>query len=156
MDAAFPLTQTAGPTEWECFLSSLDPVFTSKSLDYTGSTPPGGLGIEETTCVDMPPPLPQPGNFLPCPLETTQPDLLELIHQPSALAAPTTKTLDPMPDAVSRKLSYALDEIKKVPAMMVLETQTPWCHPRLYEEHMPRSMQGTPKLGSPVAPIIIH
>jgi hypothetical protein len=144
MDAAFPLTQTPGPTEWECFLSSLDPVFMGKSLDYIGTTTEG-IGIEET-CVDTPPPppLPPPRNFLPCPLETTQPDLLELIHQPSALAAPTTKSFDTMPDAVSRKLSYALDEIKKVPAMMVLETQTPWCHPRLYEEHMPRSMQGTP------------
>ncbi|KAK1150261.1 hypothetical protein N8T08_000163 [Aspergillus melleus] len=31
--------------------------------------------------------------------------------------------------------------LKSAPRMMVLENQTPWCHPQLYKDGMPRAMQ---------------
>jgi hypothetical protein len=37
---------------------------------------------------------------------------------------------------------WGMDLLGTIPRQMVLETQTPWCHPRLYEHRMPRSMQG--------------
>lgn len=43
---------------------------------------------------------------------------------------------------LSNRLQYALDEIVKAPRAMVSENQTPWCHPQLYRDCMPRSMQG--------------
>jgi hypothetical protein len=39
------------------------------------------------------------------------------------------------------RIEYAIDQLKLAPAMMVTENQTPWCHPALYEEYMPRSLQ---------------
>jgi len=42
---------------------------------------------------------------------------------------------------ISSRLKYALDKISAAPLQLVLENQMPWCHPQLYDEGMPRSMQ---------------
>lgn len=68
-------------------------------------------------------------------------ELLELIHQPSMLAAPTTRNLR-LDDIVARRLQFAIDEMKRAPVLMITETQTPWCHPLLYKDGMPKSVQG--------------
>ncbi|KAL7924856.1 hypothetical protein ACQKWADRAFT_260018 [Trichoderma austrokoningii] len=66
----------------------------------------------------------------------------EVIRQPSMLAAPTTKGFhDRLSEIVARKLQFSLDQIHKAPRTMVTETQTPWSHPLLYADSMPRSMQ---------------
>ncbi|KAF2814569.1 uncharacterized protein BDZ99DRAFT_494531 [Mytilinidion resinicola] len=39
------------------------------------------------------------------------------------------------------RISYAIDRMKQAPATMVLENQTPWSHPLLYEDCMPRVLQ---------------
>jgi hypothetical protein len=44
------------------------------------------------------------------------------------------------PHAQSR-VDYSIEQLKAAPAMMVQENQTPWCHPHLYEDYMPRSLQ---------------
>ena len=38
--------------------------------------------------------------------------------------------------------SYAVDRVKSAPSSMLLANETPWCHPLLYRDHMPREMQG--------------
>ena len=58
------------------------------------------------------------------------------------LAMPNTKPLRPLSEIIASKLQFAVDVLKKAPSMMVLETQLPWCHPRLYKDYMPRAMQG--------------
>jgi hypothetical protein len=40
------------------------------------------------------------------------------------------------------RVEYCVDQWKSTPAMMVSENCTHWSHPLLYEEHMPRSLQG--------------
>lgn len=75
-------------------------------------------------------------------MDTLDEPPLELIHQPSMVAAPTSRDFEGVPEAAMPKLQYAVDHIKKVPSMMVLESQTPWSHPKLYEDDMPRCMQG--------------
>jgi hypothetical protein len=80
--------------------------------------------------------------FLPDLNEVQTNESPQIIHHASTVAPPTTRMFETPPDFVQQKLGYAIDEIKKVPAMMVRETQTPWCHPHLYELEMPRSMQG--------------
>ncbi|KAJ4254292.1 hypothetical protein NW762_009883 [Fusarium torreyae] len=72
------------------------------------------------------------------PLEDTT---LELVHQASALAPPSTQEFGNVSSSILNRLQYAIDEIKKGPKSLVLENQTPWCHPLLYKESMPRSMQ---------------
>jgi hypothetical protein len=44
------------------------------------------------------------------------------------------------PFAKSR-VGYSIDHVKLAPEMMVEHCCTPWAHPSLYEEHMPRSLQ---------------
>ncbi|KAK4212698.1 hypothetical protein QBC37DRAFT_187156 [Rhypophila decipiens] len=43
--------------------------------------------------------------------------------------------------ALKSRLRYSLDTIIASPKQMVLQNQTAWCHPNLYEHSMPRSMQ---------------
>lgn len=40
------------------------------------------------------------------------------------------------------RVGYSMEQWKLAPRMMVEKTCTPWSHPNLYEELMPRSMQG--------------
>lgn len=123
MGIALPPTQTGCSGDWDALLSSLEPMLS-------------------TTCFDLET-SPTFKDFLPGPMEATvYPEQLGIVHQQSTMSAPTSKRFERPPYMVYKKLSYALDEIKKAPSMMVLETQTPWCHPKLYESGMPRSMQG--------------
>lgn len=59
------------------------------------------------------------------------------------LNAPTFPLLPPA--AVSR-VEFAFKQLQDAPRMMVLENQTAWCHPLLYRNKMPKSMQGTLRL----------
>lgn len=67
---------------------------------------------------------------------------LDLVQQPYSLTAPSTQEFGNIPAIVLNRLQWAVDEIKEAPKKMVLENQTPWCHPLLYKDGMPRSMQG--------------
>jgi hypothetical protein len=58
------------------------------------------------------------------------------------LAISNSKPLRPLSEIIASKLQFAVDVLKKAPSMVVLETQLPWCHPRLYKNYMPRAMQG--------------
>lgn len=60
-----------------------------------------------------------------------------------ALAIPRARQPRPLPEIIASNLQYAIDILKETPKTMVLENQTPWCHPKLYTNHMPRAMQGT-------------
>ncbi|TQN71594.1 Transcription factor gsfR2 [Colletotrichum shisoi] len=72
--------------------------------------------------------------------------LSSLTPKPEQMLVPSR---DPSQDAsqegslemIASRLQYALDEIKKVPASIVLENQTPWSHPYLFRAQMPRDMQ---------------
>lgn len=43
---------------------------------------------------------------------------------------------------IRTRLQYSIDRTRNAPRQMVLENQTQFCHPCLYEQNMPRSMQG--------------
>lgn len=75
------------------------------------------------------------GDDLPC-MDLARPDV-------AILTAPISKELHGMSEATGKRLRYAIDEIKGTPATMVLETQTPWCHPHLYRDEMPQFIEGT-------------
>lgn len=57
-------------------------------------------------------------------------------------SAPRRVDLAGLHAALETNFSYAMDRIKAAPSNMLLENQTPWCHPLLYKETMPRVMQG--------------
>lgn len=40
------------------------------------------------------------------------------------------------------RLAYSIEQTKLAPAMMVAEKYTPWSHSCLYDDDMPRSLQG--------------
>ncbi|OLN87528.1 hypothetical protein CCHL11_06133 [Colletotrichum chlorophyti] len=44
-------------------------------------------------------------------------------------------------EIIASRLQYALDEIQKFTASIVLENKTPWIHQQLYRTFMPREMQ---------------
>ncbi|KAJ6446826.1 Meiotic recombination protein rec8 [Purpureocillium lavendulum] len=67
---------------------------------------------------------------------------MDVVHQPSALSAPTAQEFQHIEEAISQRLRFAIEEIRNTPGMMIAETQTPWCHPLLYRDGMPRSIQG--------------
>jgi hypothetical protein len=67
--------------------------------------------------------------------------LMELFQPNWSLAAPTTRELH-IEQVIAKRLQFAIDEIKRAPALMIMETQTPWCHPLLYRDGMPKSMKG--------------
>ena len=81
-----------------------------------------------------------PFSFSMAPIEESRHGL---IHQPSMLAPPTTKLFVPIPEVARQKLKYPIEQLQKAPASMVKELQTPWSHPKLWEDEMPQSMQGT-------------
>jgi Fungal Zn(2)-Cys(6) binuclear cluster domain len=41
------------------------------------------------------------------------------------------------------RIGYGIEQLKVAVSSMVLATQTPWSHPLLYEDFMPRCLQGT-------------
>ncbi|KAJ5302853.1 hypothetical protein N7476_009652 [Penicillium atrosanguineum] len=62
-------------------------------------------------------------------------------HPNNQLMRPRTRPLRPIPEIVASHLQFAIDVLKETPRMMVLQNQTPWCHPSLYKKQMPRAMQ---------------
>lgn len=69
--------------------------------------------------------------------------ILDLVEQqPFMLSPPSSKDLDAVSEVIANRLQWAVDRIQEAPKTMVLETQTPWSHPFLWREGMPRSMQG--------------
>lgn len=56
--------------------------------------------------------------------------------------APRRVDLAGLHSALETNFSYAMDRIKAAPSNMLLENETPWCHPLLYRDAMPRVMQG--------------
>jgi hypothetical protein len=44
---------------------------------------------------------------------------------------------------IASRLQYSIDRLHEAPSTMVSELQTPWCHPTLYRDSMPKSIQGT-------------
>jgi hypothetical protein len=58
------------------------------------------------------------------------------------LVTSRTRPFIPSPRMVASRLQFALDELMKAPSKIVLENQTPWSHRFLYQDGMPRSMQG--------------
>jgi hypothetical protein len=50
-------------------------------------------------------------------------------------------------DSVSRaRIEYPIEQLLAAPASMVLQCCTPWCHPMLYADEMPRSLQGASQI----------
>lgn len=58
------------------------------------------------------------------------------------VATPRHFNVEAINQEVRDQLLYSLDQIKSAPQKMLLELQTPWCHPSLYKDEMPRSIQG--------------
>ncbi|KAJ5093274.1 hypothetical protein N7456_009135 [Penicillium angulare] len=58
-----------------------------------------------------------------------------------ALTIPRARQPRPLPEIIASNLQFAIDILKDTPKTMVLENQTPWCHQKLYQNHMPRAMQ---------------
>ncbi|KFA80982.1 hypothetical protein S40288_00814 [Stachybotrys chartarum IBT 40288] len=44
-------------------------------------------------------------------------------------------------EAITKRIQWSLDEIKRAPSKMVLTGGTPWCHAQLYAEATPRSIR---------------
>ncbi|KAH6887066.1 hypothetical protein B0T10DRAFT_575566 [Thelonectria olida] len=62
------------------------------------------------------------------------------------LIPPPPKQPSSWPETMSRtmvalRFQYAMDEIIRAPFRMAHENATPWCHPQVYSDDMPRSMQ---------------
>jgi hypothetical protein len=51
-----------------------------------------------------------------------------------------------LPIFSASRLNYGINELKMSPSRIVLESQTPWSHPLLYEDKMPTSMHGRQNL----------
>lgn len=64
------------------------------------------------------------------------------LRTPLEVTAPKRMDLAALHTALETNFSYAMDRIKAAPETMLLENQTPWCHPLLYRENMPRVIQG--------------
>ena len=61
---------------------------------------------------------------------------------PPGIPAPSRFELASFHVAFETNFSYAVDKIRAAPSTMLLENQTPWCHPLLYRDNMPRAIQG--------------
>ncbi|KAI0016803.1 hypothetical protein F4780DRAFT_797454 [Xylariomycetidae sp. FL0641] len=42
---------------------------------------------------------------------------------------------------IDQRLRYAIDQLKQAPETMVMDMETPWCHPLLYQQAMPALME---------------
>lgn len=73
------------------------------------------------------------------------PGVGELVEIPSPLSnLPFAKTLSTimMSSMVQSRIGYSMAQLNRIPRMMVEANATPWCHPKLYEDYMPRCLQG--------------
>jgi hypothetical protein len=73
---------------------------------------------------------------MPKSMELSLPLLKPHIVPKKTLSVPQLTTL-----AYSR-MTYPIEQMKHAPSTMVLENRTPWCHHLLYEDEMPRVLQG--------------
>lgn len=64
------------------------------------------------------------------------------------LTIPRARHRRPLPEVLANNLQFAIDLLEQSPRTMVLENQTPWCHPKLYQNYMPRTMQGKSPLNT--------
>jgi hypothetical protein len=53
-----------------------------------------------------------------------------------------TTSHQPLSARIMARIQYAINQLRDAPRMMVMENQTPWCHPLLYRKDMPSAMQG--------------
>ncbi len=72
---------------------------------------------------------------------STVPGPEDLILEPATSVSPRMASLAITRNLVATRLQYGVDKLKAAPEQMVLENQTPWSHPALYRDTMPRSMQ---------------
>ncbi|KEZ40369.1 hypothetical protein SAPIO_CDS8223 [Scedosporium apiospermum] len=49
---------------------------------------------------------------------------------------------EPLPHVIADRLEYSLELLRRTPKMLVEELRAPWCHSSLYEDNMPKSVQG--------------
>jgi hypothetical protein len=125
-------------------------------LDYPLDSEPGANNSDTTAArPDSFNPSTSPSPRVPVVVTTTR----ELVQQAS-FSAPVDCGLvrpkgsyDSFSRIIATRLQYSLDRILEAPQQMVLENETPWCHPHLYRESMPRCMEGK-RLSSyePVSP----
>lgn len=112
-------------------LFQLDPLFGAWDTSIGAST----LGFDAAPSLG--------GNFSLADLRDPTP--LPLVAQPPMpVSQPARKEWDPLPEFARRRLQYPIDQVKKVPALFVKDGQTPWCHSRLYEDEIPKCVQGKP------------
>lgn len=71
---------------------------------------------------------------------TISPGTLDMVWQPREVQIYWESI--PIAVALSSRLQYTIDLVKGAPKRMVDELETPWCHPLLYRDETPRSMQG--------------
>ncbi|KAK0715527.1 hypothetical protein B0H67DRAFT_580913 [Lasiosphaeris hirsuta] len=66
-------------------------------------------------------------------------------HSSTSLLPPVRGSLsdDRFSSAIQTRLQYAIGRMSSSVRQMVLEFQTPWCHPSLYSHSMPQSIQDT-------------
>lgn len=106
-------------------------------------------------------PLPLPSNFnffnsdnnffVPHPITTlyqqppppTPPLLPSSYRSPHKAQADSPLSLKPLFSTAMVRLHFLLNMFQNAHRTMVLENQTPWSHPLLWQNGMPRSMQGT-------------
>jgi len=70
---------------------------------------------------------------------------LEATTAPTGIGRyPTAKSISNLvaSELFESRVGYSMEQWKLAPRMMVEKNCTPWSHPNLYEELMPRSMQG--------------
>lgn len=75
------------------------------------------------------------------PSATESPDLIFSPPAPLMLFLFGKRNPSVTSSIIASRLQYAIDSLRDAPTRMVLEAQTPWCHPHLYKDYMPRSMR---------------
>lgn len=63
-------------------------------------------------------------------------------RNPLQFASPQEFNAQTISKTLEYRFSYAVEKIQYAPRQMLLELQTPWSHPLLYKDEMPRVMQG--------------
>ncbi|KAK9368231.1 transcription factor gsfR2 [Lipomyces kononenkoae] len=139
-------------------------------IPFDEQRPCGGDAVLSEPAIDNPPQLPERDSSvyntqsiftvgcesLPCVLQGQQNGLGDMMQSTFALTDTSLDIVQQTPDmlvpsrrrsfeftfaAISSRLQFSIEQIVVTPRQMVLENQTPWCHPRLYIDFMPRSMQ---------------
>lgn len=133
-DLAFPACSRCSLRQLDCHYPSL----------IQGNAPSSIPTTPDLNCLDLDGLMSLPVTTLPQP-EFTHiygVDDIMLLNVPTFLLLP--------PAAVSR-VQFAFKQLQDTPRMMVLENQTAWCHPLLYRNKIPQSMQGDFILAPPVS-----